>query len=300
MKNGDRLLSVFGRAQFSIRIAAPFIKLHSLQRALAGVAEGVTVTCVTRWKPEDIASGMCDPEIFDVLKRRQDAKLFIHSQLHAKFFAADETCLVGSANLTNTAFGWRTPSNFELLVELNSSESGLDHWWNDLLDGCVLATEDMRSALVKQAEVIQASGTQRYRPEADPDNIEEWLPECPRWTGLWEAYVGDDDRLPTSALQSARSDLAVLNLPLGMSKDSFEIALKGVMRQTRIFQEIEQIARVGLTDLSAYNLLVEQFNVASKDAPRRWQHIKRWLSELYPDEFHLEANEEVLWKGKNF
>ncbi len=301
MKIGEHLLSVLSRAQTSVQIAAPFIKSYSLERALMAVPEGVSVTCVTRWRPEDIASGVCDLEILDRLSERPGSTLLVHPHLHAKFFAADDLCLVGSANLTHTALGWRSPANLELLVELDSHKHGLNEWWAKLIANSIVATQEMKVALAEQAEALRISGNPIARPEADPEDAEDttvWAPQCPRWSGLWEAYVGDEDQMPASAMRSARDDLEVLAIPLGLNEVEFREALTTIFRNTIIVQEIERLSTTGLTDSAAHDLLRSLCGLTEKETARRWQVLKGWLSELFPQEYHVETNQEVLMRGR--
>ncbi len=233
MNIGDRLLSILNGAQESIRIAAPFIKAQALTRVLKCVSDNVQVTCIARWRPEDIASGVCDLEIFDIIKERKRSALLIHPHLHAKFYSADAFCLVGSANLSDTALGWRRPSNFELLVEINASDHELDGWWDSLFHEAIEATEEIRSALAKKAVELRDSAIQIAQLDVSQDSAEDnmvWVPECPRWDGLWEVYSGDEEQLTNSAIGSAKSDLEALGLPPGMDKYSFESALKTALR----------------------------------------------------------------------
>lgn len=303
MKIGDRLLTVLCDAQQTVRIAAPFIKAHALERALMAIPDDVDVTCIARMRPEDVASGVCDLEVFDLIAERRGAALLIHPHLHAKFFAADTLCLVGSANLTQTALGWRTPSNLELLVELRTPEHGLEEWWEELLVQSIEATTDMRDAIWDEAAKLRSSGAPIPRSETDPMVVEDkpvWLPECPRWTGLWEVYSGDEDQLPTSTLASAKSDLAALSLPPGLNRLGFERAIQTSFRHTEIFRNLDQLSEQGLSDLTANTMLIEQCQILPKDAERRWQVLKNWLSGLYQNEFRIEASQEVLFKGKSF
>ena len=55
---------------------------------------------MTRWLPREIAAGVSDPEILDVLEERGNFTLTLVDNLHAKIYVADENCLVGSSNVT--------------------------------------------------------------------------------------------------------------------------------------------------------------------------------------------------------
>lgn len=286
-----------------MRIAAPFVKARTLQRALQAIPGAVPVTCVTRWRPEDIASGVCDLEIFNLLETRGNALLFVQPHLHAKFFAADNVCLIGSANLTHSALGWRHPSNMELLVELDADQHGLNQWWDGLLTRTIAATREMKDALADKAHALKSTGAPLDRPESDPpDNVLDvfWAPQCPRWSGLWEAYIGDDEKMPASTMRSAQADLLELCLPPGLNEANFKVALAAVIRGTDIFQKIEQLSTEGLTDGAGHILLQSLCGVPGKDAPRRWQQVKAWLSALYPEEYRVETNQEVLFRGRTF
>lgn len=299
---GNQLLSLLSSAKGSVRIAAPFVKIHALERVLLAIPDGVDVTCIARMRPEDVASGVCDLEVFDILHARKGATLFVHAHLHAKFFAADTLCLVGSANLSQTALGWRNPSNVELLIELSTTEHGLEEWWAHLLGQSSQATDGMRDAIGEEAAKIAKSGEAIPRSEIEQDTNKStpiWVPECPRWTGLWEVYSGDEEQLPSSALKSARSDLTALSIPLGLSEPSFLRAIRTSFKHTAIFHRLDELAKRGLSDLSGGKLLIEECGIEPGAAERRWQILKNWLGGLYPDEFRIESNQEILMKGKS-
>lgn len=303
MKIGDRLLKVLCNAQRSVRIAVPFIKAYALERALAAIPDEIDVTCIARMRPEDVASGVCDLEVFDLIMQRKGGTFLIHPHLHAKFFAADTVCLVGSANLSQTALGWCTPSNRELLVELSTKEHGLDEWWDELLIQSIEATTNMRDAIRDEAAKLRSLGSPISRSETDQETVDDqtiWIPECPRWTGLWEVYSGDEEQLPTNALASAKSDLAALGLPPGLNQIGFLKAIQTSFRHTQIFQQMDRLSQQGMSDLAGYQVLIEDFGVSPRDAERRWQLLKNWLSGLYPNEFRVEASHEILLKGKSF
>lgn len=301
MRIGDRLLALLCDAEQNVRIAVPFVKAHALERALLAIPDSISVICIARMRPEDIAAGVCDLEVFDLLGQRTGTKFLIHPHLHAKFFAADQLCLVGSANLSYTALGWRTPSNVELLVELNTADHGLDAWWDELLGQCIEATSDMRDALEKEASRLRDLGVPIPRTDIEQETQNDiiWVPECPRWTGLWEAYSGDEDQMPASALASATSDLNALGVPPGLNQLGFETAVRASFKNTQIYFEMDRLSEKGLSDLAAHKLLMDQFGISPTNVERRWQLLKRWLSGLFPNEFRVETNQEVLLKGKS-
>jgi hypothetical protein len=62
---GDGILELLGRASSQVIIAAPYIKVAALTRLLSAMShESVSLICVTRWRPEDIADGVCDIAIY--------------------------------------------------------------------------------------------------------------------------------------------------------------------------------------------------------------------------------------------
>jgi hypothetical protein len=127
---GERVIDLCKEATSEPVIAAPFIKAATLSRLIAGGKPEVSIVCCTHWISEEIACGITDVEVWDVLKSRPNCKLYLRSNLHAKYYCADTRCLVGSANGTAAALGWRPDSNLESRTSLDSSvfiefESGM-------------------------------------------------------------------------------------------------------------------------------------------------------------------------------
>lgn len=145
---GDGIFELVKTANDQVVIAAPYIKSPTLPRLLDAVPETVSeCICVTRWLPEDIASGVCDIEIFDDIAGVRGGRLLVHPHLHAKYYSNGRDSLVGSANLTARGLGWHTPSNVELLVALPAKFAGLADWEHALLSSAVQATEELRDRI---------------------------------------------------------------------------------------------------------------------------------------------------------
>src|SRR3546814_11777743 len=126
---GVGILELIRAANDRVVIAAPYIKSPTLRRLLDAVPEPVSeCACVTRWLPEDIASGVCDLEILDDIAGARGGRLLVHPHLHAKYYSIVRDFLVVSANPTARNLGRPPPSYVELLIALPVALGGLAQW----------------------------------------------------------------------------------------------------------------------------------------------------------------------------
>ena len=123
---GARIRALFESAEGEIAVIAPFIKVDALRSLLQVIPAGPHLRCVSRWLPREIAAGVSDPEILDLLETRGNFSLSLVDRLHAKLYIAGDRCLAGSANVTLAGLGERGDgSNIEILVETTIDESGI-------------------------------------------------------------------------------------------------------------------------------------------------------------------------------
>lgn len=305
---GDAVLALIGNAASRVVIAAPYIKSATIRRLLKTIPETVSeLSCITRWLPEDIVSGVCDLEIFDDVTQIQGGRLLIHPHLHAKYYSNGQETLVGSANLTSRGLGWHTPANVELLVALPAEYPGLADWESMLLDSAVEATKQLREQIRAQAEQVQQSELVHHAPEVEEENGEDergtlWVPQCPVPERLWEVYRDRGaDTMVSSAFEAARDDLAALSPPRGLTKDLFTAYMAGILRQMPLLSEIERLALAGLTDTKAHEFLSDHLSGHTMDASEYhqiWRIVKLWLIFFFPESYRLETGQEVLVKGR--
>ena len=95
-------------------IVAPYIKADALARVLDEIHPGASLTCITKWDPNDIAVGASDLECRSLVIG-SGGSFKLHPSLHAKFYRIDDVVLIGSANLTSSAMGWVPQPNLEIL-----------------------------------------------------------------------------------------------------------------------------------------------------------------------------------------
>ena len=121
---GNRIRELFREAS-KATIVAPFIKTDALRSLLETIPPNVQLRCVTRWRPTEVAAGVSDLEILDLLRERGTFELLLVDRLHAKLYVADDRCLAGSANVTLSALGETTGAgNIEVLINTLSRQSG--------------------------------------------------------------------------------------------------------------------------------------------------------------------------------
>src|SRR4051812_35805335 len=123
---GDQLLQLCREARSTLVLCAPFAKCSVIARALAEVEGDVRVELFTRWRPEEVAAGVSDTAVLDLVVAHGGA-VYLCDRLHAKFYRCETKALVGSANLTATALGWVEQPNLELLLRVQRDEvAGLE------------------------------------------------------------------------------------------------------------------------------------------------------------------------------
>ena len=301
---GDGILELVRAANDRIVIAAPYIKSPTLRRLLDAVPQTVSeCICVTRWLPEDIASGVCDLEILDDIAGARGGRLLVHPHLHAKYYSNGRDSLVGSANLTARGLGWHTPSNVELLVSLPFQFAGLAEWEETLLNSAVQATEELRDSIRRQADALKENETSRRLPEVEDDAATEaeqtlWAPQCPTPDRLWQVYCGRGaDTMVSSAFEAAQNDLAVLSPPPGLTQGLFTAYVSGILKQMPLLTQIDKLASTGLSDTKAQEFFTGQIG-NDIDNEQLWRVVKQWLVFFFPNTYRLETGEEVLVKGR--
>ena len=304
---GDRLLALCRGASGSFLVAAPFIKDYVLAKVLDALPPSVTeVTCVTRWLPEEVAAGVSDLEVFDLVAARPGAHLLLLPTLHAKLFRSETKCLVGSANLTGRALGWKSPPNLELLAEVPYSHPDVTAFVSVLLASAFPADELTRDAVRKEADRLVAEG----RVLAFPDVAENasappprtWLPRCTVADQLWTIYSNASDiwKVLESNIESARIDLAVLGIPQGLPSQMFRNRVIAVLKQMPLVAEIDRRTLAGISDADAIELIRTsipegEMPFSAEDA---WSILKEWLQYFFPDIYRRAVQGEVFVRGR--
>lgn len=279
-----QLQAILPRSE-KVLLVAPFIKAPVLVSLVEAIGPEAELVCVTRWRPEEIARGVSDLEVFDVCSARAKTVLLLRHDLHAKYYRADDNCLVGSANLTRTGLGLGTPHNLELLIGLDARDPVFVEFEKSLLESAVRATARIRDSVFFASIELDL-------PDSSPDDgsahgdvtqpsqvmgFADWFPICSVPQQLFSVYRGDRSHVAGPTYRDALMDLGVLELPGGLGADAFRsIVGARLLVHPEIGRWLNHLGPSGLT--FGEFLQNSGGNISDEDLRVGWD----WLSVFLP------------------
>ena len=260
------------------------MKVSVVGKLLPAVPSSASVHIVTRWKAVEVAAGVSDLEVFDVVNARQGAQLSLLDNLHAKLYLSDEEGLVGSANLTSAALGWAARSNVEVLVPCSRGDREIQALMRHL-DQAYPATAEIRSTIAATAREKEVEPLDEGQ-EAGPGSTEPWLPRCAVPDKLYAAYADPTTMLTIAdAREDAASDIADLGVPAGLSKAAFYATVQGSLRDMGVFAAaLRQIPAGMMTDEKGRSLVASaRPDHEPMDIADQWRIVRDWIVEFFPE-----------------
>lgn len=283
---GSQMLELCSFAKQELWLVAPFIKKVTLAQLLNQVNDGVFIKCVSRWRPEEIVVGATDIEVRLLLKQQLKSTLLLKDDLHAKYYRSDEWCLIGSANLTQSASGWSNAPHLELLFLVLAQESILQSLEQELIQGCITVNDSVDEQVKLSVEAVR-NEISKFNPikamlpngELSPINITTRLPKLLILEYPYFAYVGEKDKLTSASRESAQSDLAVLQVLSSFAERAFNAYVSSVLIQMPIIQQIDEIAKQPQRFGAVTQFLASLPCAITPDfdVKHTWQTLMRWL-----------------------
>lgn len=302
MKLGDEVTAVVKKAERSVLIVAPFIRSEALSRLIKTVPTEIETTVVTRWRLSDLLSGASDLDVYD-LAQMFGFSLYVRHDLHAKYFAVDDRCLVGSANVTLTALGWKDPANLELLTAVSRTSDRMREFEDLLMAGSVVVSAAQHKRLKDLLEKLKESPTLN----SDDKMIKElgslppdWIPKSRNPEELYSAYAGNPDVMHT-AIETMNEEIGILSVIPGLDEDGFREFVATSIIQTplisRVMNRIESAGQV--TEIELQKLLVEVGVDVSLHNPHDvLQILERWFSYFFQDRYETASDSVKLIKAR--
>ena len=281
---GDNLLELIKSASKQVRLIAPFIRSAALTRILESVGRGVQVEIITRWRPAEILAGASDTGIYEIAEEL-GIPLYLRNNLHAKLYIADNHCLVGSANLTEAALGWRTPMNLELLLPVSRASQEIVDLEDELLTGAVRVTSEIRDQMLtmidllgeRELVVAQEALDEHTGPTLTP---QDWVPSIRNPEDLYAVYSGFEDHIGRAIVPSVKEELKLLGVPPGLNQTEFEAWVAATIVQTPVTSAvIAYLKEQGPMDEAAMESLLKQHsqNLTRRDPRDVIDTLTRWI-----------------------
>lgn len=310
LKVGSTLLDLISSAQSELTVVAPFIKAEPFTRLVDRLDGRVQLTCVTRWHPHEIKSGVSDIEIWDTIRERAGARLFLVPTLHAKYYRADGHYLAGSANVTMTALGWCSRPNIELLIsgdvssELQEWEAGVVCQGTEVDESLVQHIQELVVELPEQKGIVTrgsgADDSALVTESSDPEiDVSQWLPQTRYPEQLYQVYSGHPGTVSTGAIEAMVHDLMALAIPRGLDERGFRVAVAAVLPQMPLIREIDGYVAVPRTFGAVRGFLKSRHAYPiERDPTTDWQTIMRWFRFFLPQRFQLSipSHSEIIFK----
>ena len=275
--HGTRIRSLFEGATRSVVIVAPFIKVSALQFLVDVIPPDVGGRCVTRWLPRDIAAGVSDPEIIDVLEERGNFSLELVDRLHAKLYVADTRCLVGSANVTRTGLGQEeSGGNIEALVPACVEDRDV---------AAVLAEIDAEKRDADRATALAARRLADSLPRAVLGDIATiWFPRSRRAKEAFRCYRD----IPTGFLKASEQmllvDLAMFDLPPGLSERGFKTVIRSRLEALPISRVLLDASEDRMLTRAEAQSFLERVANPDESTDDLWRSFLDWMSCFFSEQ----------------
>lgn len=283
---GERIRLLFDDVDGDVAIIAPFIKLDALNSLLSVIPSRSHLRCITRWIPREVAAGVSDLQIFEVLLERGNASVFLVDNLHAKMYIAGSRCLVGSANLTLAGLGERGQhSNIEVLVETDIRDPGIVSTLNEIASVQRVATKEIAESARLLAEIITE------HCDSDRQASLVWMPGSRIPQHAFRLYSVPPTGFIGKAERALLIDLA--GFQPGLEESEFRQAVRSALHSIPMIGEFLESPR----DLSL--CLSDVYPVLQKDIGEqflvedRWHSFVQWMAYFFPDRVVIQERIEL-------
>jgi hypothetical protein len=259
-------------AKGEVLLIAPFIKKAIFEELVAAVPISVSkISCVTRWTPAEVAAGVSDPEIIEAVGKDERVSIGLCPSLHAKVYRAGDRCLIGSANLTGKATGRVPYANVELLVEASAGHPEVQRVLTQIESRSTAATAHMAALVRQQAELLK---TERATPQAPDEAFTCWYPETRRPENVFALYSGQA-KFTARVEAGIIRDLAMLNLPAGLSEADFNNAVEARLHAIPELRQLTEQQR--LSNLELQQSIATRTRDTEDQARRTTETVAAWL-----------------------
>ena len=239
---------------------------------------------VVRFRPDDIASGSSDLEIYPYCKNN-GWQLFFRLDLHAKTYVFDRLrCIVGSANATSKGLSLGGTGNYEIATACTLSESD-----RSALKRLLLGAVEMNDFIYQTMQSSLASHT-----NSDP-HTDAWPTEITSlFVPNYSVLFAEDFPQCEHPAEATTDDLLFLNLFLSVA-DPTNIAQ--ALRHTKCYLWLVNLLEkqnnhemyFGAITANLHEVLLNDPKPFRKDVKRLLSNLLTWITDLKMAEFYIDV-----------
>ena len=257
-------------------IAAPYIKADALAKVLAVVRPAASLTCITRWHPNDLAVGASDVECRAIVTKR-GGSFRLHPSLHAKYYQIDDVVLIGSANLTSSAMGWAPHSNLEILCNAGDDFDACN-FRQELLQG----SREIGDVEFARWEAIVKINTRSSTTSGEQPMLGSWRPKTRDLKHLELACRDRGDEIASPDEQeAARRDRRALSIPQRLTDEEVRAWLSTCLLAAPFTNSVIRLN--SLDKQTAVDSLAKIYELDTTVAQRDMETVQNWLKSLAPE-----------------
>ena len=275
---GARIRSLFEDASGEVSVISPFIKIGALRSLLDVIPSDTRLRCITRWLPREIAAGVSDPEILDMLEKRGNFRLSLVDRLHAKLYIAGDRCLTGSSNVTFAGLGEGGDyKNIEILVEIAVDDPSIVATLEEISQAERPATRTMAQAVRRLADSLSIPATSQTNLDAP------WFPGSRRPEHAYRFYKHPPSGYTGAADRILLVDLANSNLQPGLGEDEFKTAIRSLLAAiptAKILLDATEDMTLTRADAHSYLETIAGDEFSTNDL---WIAFVNWMAYFFPD-----------------
>ncbi len=287
---------LLGDAQESVLLVSPFITSQLFESILKEVDNDVQVTLVTRFRPDEIAKGLNSLKLFDVLRERSRGELRLSYHLHAKYYRADDSVILGSGNLTNKGLNTFPGGNHEIMIQVDRSFAGIDQFETKILAESTIPSEENIADLNEMVECLKLIAIDRKiqlipSVEIRSESPSDWMPLCESPSSVFNVYLNDLKEIDQKIVQDAKIDLSYLSIPTGINEEQFKKYIRIVIQQSGIMSafKIELDRNRKLDKVIGIEIIVKKFDRDREEAEKLWFSSINWLAYFFPEKFEINS-----------
>ena len=284
---GGRIRALFEGAVKGAIVIAPFIKVDALRSLLDVIPSDLHFRCVTRWLPREVAAGVSDPEVLDILEDRGNFSLSLVDRLHAKLYIAGDRCLAGSANVTLAGLGEGDDRNIEVLVETTIADPGIAATLEEISLSERPATKIMAEAARRLADSLPTSTTSAVDLQA------HWFPRSRRSEQAYRFYTESPSGYTGAADRTLLADLASSNLQPGLKQNEFRVAIRSLLAAIPIaggLLEATDDTTLTRTDAHSFLETIAGDEFSTNDL---WLAFVNWMAFFFSDQVITQEIAEI-------